>query len=221
MHPIRRALAGAGIAIACAGCVPQGPTLAPFVPSVVHSTTEPTEPRQVVIIGDSLTAMSEQRVKEVFAGVPDVAVSFQAFGATRWQHWYERFASVPEGATVLVLLGTNNLTLEDVTTAEWNTFTGLDILRDTGAGCVVWFRLNTTSASYRDEGIPTETAQYNAWFDDAVASGRWPQLAIEDWDGLSAGRSDFLLLPTDPVHYTELGIEAYADAMRDGLGRCA
>lgn len=214
----RTTIAAAALAIALtAGCVPQGPDLAPWL-GVDPDPVVAAEQTDVVVIGDSLTDSAKKAALADFAARPDLAVSYQAFGATRWQHWYGRFANVPPGAVVEVLLGTNNLTLEDIDTAKANIVAGLNILRDRAPRCIVWFRLNTTSASYRPD-VADETAQLNAWMDTATAAGYYP-LVEAPWDAVSAGHDDWLLLPEDPVHMNTDGQQAYADEMIDGADLC-
>lgn len=220
MTPIRRALVLAALVIATgAGCVPQGPTLAPWL----YEDPDPVvaaEETHVVVIGDSLTAAAETEAKPAWKPTGD-ALSYQAFGATRWQHWYERFENVPPGSIVETLLGTNNLTLEDIDTAKANVVAGLDILRARGVSCIVWLSLNETSASYRGDGIPAETAEMNAWMQRAAGAGHYP-LVIVPWNELSAGHPEYLLLDQgDPVHYTPEGIEAYVNAQLMGPEACS
>lgn len=220
MNRTYRALAVGLLAVlASAGCVPQGPTLAPWLYES-DPATDPVPQPHVVVIGDSLTDQAAADAKPAWKPTGD-ALSYQAFGATRWQHWYERFGSVPEGSIVEVLLGTNNLTLEDIDTAKANIVAGLDILRDRRPACIVWLSLNTTSASYRGDGIPAETAELNAWMQRAADAGHYP-LVIVPWDELSAGHPEYLRLDQgDPVHYTEAGIQAYVDAQLRGPGQCS
>ena len=226
MNPLRRALAVGLLAIvAGAGCVPQGPNLAPWLYPDPDPATAPDQQR-VVVIGDSLTAWAEADAKEAWKPT-GAAVSYQAFGGTRWDHWYDRFAQVPAGTTVLVLLGTNDLSNLTVGQAEWNVLAGLNALADRHPACVVTFLLNTTSASYRSGNIPTETAQYNAWLRDLVDSDRYPFLGLYDWDTASAGHTEYLLLPNDPIHHSDDddpatmdGNQAYIEAQLAAPSAC-
>jgi hypothetical protein len=217
--PIRRALAVGLLAVlAGAGCVPQGPNLAPWLYTDPDPTTAPDQPR-VVVIGDSLTAEPEPQAKEAWKGT-GAAVSYQAFGGTRWDHWYERFQNVPAGTTVLVALGTNDLSNLTVQQAEWNLLAGLNLLADRQPACVVLYLLNTTSASYRDATTRAETATYNAWLHELVDSGTYPFLGLYDWDAASAGHPEYLTLPKDPIHHTPLGHAAYIGAQVSGPSAC-
>lgn len=219
MTPIRRALAVGLLAVlASAGCVPQGPNLAPWLYTDPDPATAPDQQR-VVVIGDSLTAEAETDAKEAWKPT-GAAVSYQAFGATRWDHWYERLQNVPAGTTVLVLLGTNDLTNLTVQQAEWNTLAGLNLLVDQQPACVVLFLLNTTSASYRPAATQVETATYNAWLRQLLATGTYPFLGLYDWDAMSAGHPEYLLLPQDPVHHTRAGHDAYISAQVSGPTAC-
>lgn len=219
MTPIRRALAVAALAlVASVGCVPQGPNLAPWLYVDPDPATAPTQPRRI-IVGDSLTAEAEALAKDAWKPT-GAAVSYQAFGATRWDHWYERFQNVPTGATVLVALGTNDLSNLTVQQAEWNTLAGLNVLADRAPACVVVFSLNSTSASYRSPATQAETATYNGWLRELVAAGTYPFLGLYDWEAESAGHPEYLDLPTDPIHHTDLGHAAYIAAQVNGPSAC-
>ena len=210
------------LALASTGCVPQGPDLAAwwFEQPVASSATDQPTQQHVVVIGDSLTVGAEQPAKEAWKPT-GAAVSYNAFGGTQWQHWSARFANVPQGSTLLVLLGTNDLGNLDLQTAEWNTLAALNIVAAQQPACVVWFRLNTTTAALRKPAIMGRTLAYNAWFDQLVADGTYPWLTIEPWDVTSDGHTEWLQLPADPVHMTPDGYRAYAEAQAGAPARCA
>lgn len=218
---IRRALAVGLLAVlAGAGCVPQGPNLAPWLyvdpdPGVAETQAH------VIVVGDSLSAQAETAgAKEAWKPTGD-AVSYQAFGGTQWQHWSDRFAQVPAGAVVEVLLGTNdvgNLTLQQ---AEWNVLAGLNILDDRAPACVVTFLLNEESARHRPTAIAAKIVAFNSWLVELAASGTYPWLGLYDWRAQTDGHPEYLLIDAgDPVHHTDAGNEAYIDAQLRGPEAC-
>jgi hypothetical protein len=224
MIPTRvRILLGAVLlGVACTGCLPQAPEMAPFVPAAEQTTPAP---RNIVVIGDSLAAEGEPVARATWATVPNTALSYQAKGGTQFQHWMPRYPNIPQGSVVFALLGTNDITALNylpLAEAKAETLAALDAIGDTQPECVVWFRLNTWSAKLRSADFHAKTLAYNAWMaDEVLASGEYPWLRIYNWNEASWRRDDFLRLPADPIHHTDLGHQAYANAQVEALGLCS
>lgn len=217
MTRTRQLLVAVLVALACSACVPMGPGLAPFIPGPVGDSPVV---RQVVVIGDSLSAEPEQQAKETWKTVPDVTVSYQAFGGTQHQHWMDRFAEVPEGAILLDLLGTNDAVNLPLDQAIANMRAALDVVATRHPACVVWFRMNTTSARLRPAADREKVLAFIRAATAIVESGDYPWLVMQRWDLTSAGRTDWLKLPDDVVHHTPAGSAAYIAEQVEALNRC-
>lgn len=195
--------------IAVAGCIPQPGTLAPF-------TNPDPQARKVVVFGDSLGAMARDQAVAAFATHPELSVSYNAFGGTQAPHWAQAMTNISAGHCVIYELGTNDISNNDSHTAQWQTLAAFNELWD--ADRVVALTLNTTGAGLRGAPYAQRTREYNAFLDDLIASGHYPNLVVYDWDATSAGRTDWLV--ADHVHHTEAGNTAFAEALVDAAGLC-
>lgn len=210
MNRIRILAVALAAAALCAGCYPQPPTLKAF-------TNQGTGTTRVVLFGDSLAAMAEAPAETLFALDDSVSLSYNAVGGTRFQHWADAMANVTPDETVIMELGTNNVSNEAINTGELpaHLYAALDQLA--GAACLVVPNLNTTGGDLR--GFPYD--QRTRWVNDElaalVAAGTYPNLHVYDWAAESAGRPEILMgtaaSPADWVHYNTAGTQAYAEML--------
>lgn len=198
---MRRLVALLAVTVVLAGCWPQGPGLSAEACGPVG---EPT----TYLFGDSLGAWSKKAACERFA----VPVSYNAFGGTQLDHWAEAMANVPPGSTVIVELGTNDVTNDLIADMTADLDGVLDLLEP--AACVVVPTLNTTGGDLRGWPYDVRTRAFN----DAVVAATLdhPDLRVVDWAAMSAGHPEWLVGtaedPPDWVHH-DAGTIPYAEML--------
>lgn len=216
---------GVLLTLGAAGCYPQPATLHPFTPGASSD--------QVVLFGDSLAAMAQQPAEALLAADPNApTVSYNATGGTRLQHWFEAMANVPDGASVVVELGTNNVTLDLIADTTAYLHQALDLLAD--QPCVVIPTLNTDGGHRRGWPYDVRTDAFNAELARLLDAGTYPNLRVWDWNATAYGHPEWLqgtaVSPADWVHYNGVhspgpsdptGNDRYAQAIHDMTEVCA
>jgi len=187
-----RAAALALVALLCAGCFPQPPELAPF--------TGPES--DVVVFGDSLTAWARAETLPRFTR----SVSYNAVGGTQIDHWSAAMANVPPGSTVVVALGTNDVTNDLMAQIHLDVDAALETLRP--ASCVVWVTVNQFGALGRGWPYDVRTHDLDVYLRQLVIDGTYPNLVLSEWSIAANGHGEYLV--DDGVHHTDAGNLAYA-----------
>lgn len=195
------------IAATVAGCWPQPATL-----STANCGAE--RPADIYLFGDSLAAMARTAACGNYADA-DRSVSYNALGGTQLDHWADAMAQVPGDATVIVELGTNDVTNDLMADMIDDLHGVLDSL--SGAGCVVIPNLNTTGGALRGWPYSVRTVAFNTELARLVAEGVYPNLRVVDWAGESAGHPELLVgdtvTPADWAHYNAIGTPIYGDML--------
>jgi hypothetical protein len=194
------------------GCWTNTTPLAPYTP-------DDTTKQEVAYFGDSLSWDAGTLLVDDFpAARPDDRLSWNVFGGTQVTDWMARMHQVDPDAIVVAGLGTNDIGIQTLQQAQWNTLDGLNELRD--VSCVVWLTLDENSAAARGPAILAKVRGYNAMLRTIATPAYYPNLRLQDWAATSAGHDDWLNLPTDPVHHTAAGNTAYASTLVDAPNRC-
>jgi hypothetical protein len=174
----------------------------------------------VVLLGDSITAMSDAVFEERLGD--DWAVTTSGVPGAQAE---QRLPNVPELAElsptqVVVNLGTNDVMGHR---PPGETVAALDQL---GRGfpearCIHLVTINRHMASTTDPGLPARIDELNAGIRGLAATRRW---GIVPWDELvadyDAGPQPFGPITTDTVHPTLLGQRMLAEAYRRALQSC-
>ncbi|HEY8524360.1 MAG TPA: GDSL-type esterase/lipase family protein [Acidimicrobiales bacterium] len=192
-----------------------GPGLAPPAP-------DDEGDHLVVLFGDSFSERAGPAIRERFRADPDLRLSVNAFGGTELDtpSWVRGYPNVPPGSTVLILLGTNDVSTDSPAEVEADARAAIDAASDAGAARVVMATVNTTGRP-PDQGPEwTDRARaFNDWLRRADADPqRYPRLAVVDWDARSRDRPEWLAF--DGIHHSPAGQEAYA-AMAHAAARSA
>lgn len=196
------------------GCFTPG-VLNPFPPD-----TTPTDQR-VVLFGDSLSWDASSEVIALYQANPDVALSHNSFGATTVDNWMDEIGQVPAGSTVVMGLGTNDVALLKDNLDQWKMIEALNILQGNGVNCIVWLTLSTDTADRFGGQRRTDTYEYNAALRSIDSyNNSYPNFYLQDWDALSEGHDEYFNFPTDWLHHTQAGQDAYAAAQYDAIHRC-
>jgi lysophospholipase L1-like esterase len=178
----------------------------------------------VVLFGDSLSESAAAQAADLFADDPDVRLSANQYGGTQLDTpiWVEGYEHVGEGAVVLLLLGTNDISTDSIAGAEGDAVAAIDALTDAGADRVVVATVSTTGRPPDQSPAWTSRARaFNDWLRMADTNPyRYPTLQVVDWDDISRGRTEWLAF--DGIHHSPAGSTAYAEmahrAAREALG---
>lgn len=212
MRRIATIAAAVALAAITGGCLPQGPNLAPWSPPPTPDGS------RVVVFGDSLGAFAAQPAKALFAQTSTASVSYNAAGGTEVPDWADAMDNPDiNGACVVVELGTNDLSKHLIAVAIDQLHAGLDLLERSGAGPVVFLTLNETGGDLRGWPFDVRTRTYNLELRALAADGR---VRLYDWAAESAGHTEWLNLPSDPIHPSAAGVPVYAAAIVAAAGMC-
>lgn len=193
-------------------------------PSLAPVADDDDDGRLVVLFGDSFSEGAAPEVADLFAGDPDVRLSANQYGGTELDTpiWAERYRDVGDGAIVLLLLGTNDISTDTVAGAQADAVAAIDALTEAGADRVVVATVTTTGRPPDQGAAWTARAMaFNDWLRMADANPyRYPTLQVVDWDDVSRGHTEWLGF--DGIHHSPRGSTAYAEtahqAARDALG---
>lgn len=158
----------------------------------------PPEPPPVVVFGDSNVAMARTN--------SGLDATWHATPGYSIDDWWAEMLDVPDGATVVVGLGSNDL-LEHDAAVEVDVHNALVAL--SGADCVVWLTVN--EPSFDALGLGDDARAFNGnlrW----QADGR-PNVTVSGWATTETQ-------PTDPVHLTAKGYRDYAAALAAAAEAC-
>lgn len=210
LHIILKLTVLAAFAAACDTTSP----IATWQPPPTGSTSH-----RVVLFGDSLSVDAKNEAVTGWSADPTTTVSYNSFGGTRVDHWFDEMRSVPAGSDVVIALGTNDVGDGTVTLdqADWNGVEALEILEGRHVHCVTWLTVSTYSAGLRPAPALQRTRSYDTWLHDLDGRSIYPFLRLEEWDVTSQDHPDWLR--TDLVHHTQLGQDAYALALQ-AAGSC-
>lgn len=214
----RRALPAVAVAVfgfLLSACYPQPATLHPFA--------APTDKPQLALFGDSLGAMAQQPTEAILTQHGDLSVSYNAVGGTRLQHWFDAIANVPAGNSVMLELGTNNVTLDLIADTQTYLHHALDLTAN--APCVVIPTLNTDGGDRRGWPYDVRTRAFNDELVRLIDAGTYPNLRVFDWNATAYGHPEWLMgtaaNPVDWVHYNAEGIGHYAEMLAAAAEVCA
>lgn len=211
----------AGLAMAVATACEPGPPPGP-PPIGPPSYTASTYDQSVYYFGDSLGAMSRDVERAWYdqQAPPVRTYDNNIIAGTTLQQWWATMAQLPEDATVVVELGTNNITNEAINTGalESSLRGTFEILRDRVATRTVWFTLNEYSAAIRGFPYDQRARWVNQFMRGLVDSGEYADIGLEvyDWNAL-AQPAEMSILVDDKVHHNALGIEWFGRAMYEAV----
>lgn len=208
------------VTLGLAACYPQVPGLEPTTAS--RSEENP----YVILFGDSLSGEADLRFtprsRDQIAAA-GYNVSYNAYGGTGVEDWFQRMDTLAVSdqaadATVIMALGTNDtshppLGQETMAQVEANVINALNKL--SGVRCVVWLTLNATSGYQRGE--MWDTARFNSFLRNTVASGQYHNLVLQNWEGTSYNHPEWL---RDNIHHTATGNQQYVNTLIDAPNRC-
>lgn len=163
----------------------------------------PEAPRrpQVVLFGDSNAKMAENAARPLWG---DVELTYNAVAGAEIDDWAEEMAQVPDGATVIVALGTNDIADDEAPALD--VAPALELLK---GRCVVWVTVN--EAGFDELGLGDEARALN----DRVRSE--DGIEVQDWSAHAAAA----VLGPDHIHHTTAGNEAYARELVEAKELCA
>lgn len=195
------------IAAACSAALAVGPIDGVAdTPHAVAVRVQPPLPTRALVLGDSALA--------ALNWVPGAREAVQGFDATldlracRRLYYpscanpapptaYEALAAHGRGFTVLVIsVGYNDLASMTATSFEQVVARA----RQLGYTRIVWWTLRAVDNGY---------AGRNAVIRDELASGKYPDVVLADWDRYTANRSQWFV--SDGVHYQPIAAWAAAD----------
>jgi hypothetical protein len=175
-------------------------------PHAVAVRVDPPSPARALVLGDSALA--------ALNWVPAARQAVQGFDATldlqacRRLYYpscaspppptaYEALAAHGRGFSVLVIsVGYNDLAAMTATSFEQV----VGRARELGYEQIVWWTLRAVDNGY---------AARNAVIRDELASGKYPDVVLADWDRYTANRSSWFV--SDGVHYQPIAAWAAAD----------
>lgn len=203
MRRLAALVALAAAVIASAACEP-----------IADSPSGDTGEVLAVQFGDSLSRMSENPLVALYVNDPVWRVSLNHQGGTEFDTntWVNRYPSVPAGATVVLALGTNDLSNDSLSDAKADARAAIAAVSDAGAVRVVVPTVNETSAyEFGGQARLDKTQAWNAWLWQAENSLHvdYRALDVVDWAAVSAGRTDWLA--ADRLHHNVAGEQAYAE----------
>jgi hypothetical protein len=176
----------------------------PTVPA--ETDTQPSGPRSVVIVGDSISVGAND---DYLATMPldDVSVEAESGIRLRGQRKVLTFVIGADPDVLVVELGTNDLPVYEPAFLD-----EIDSVLDEASDlpCVRWVIPYAPRAA-------TAVKAVREHLEDAV--GRYPNLGLVDWEGMV--EDDPTLLSGDGLHPDERGHLALAQAVADSTTSCA
>jgi formylglycine-generating enzyme required for sulfatase activity len=203
---------------------PPAPSAPPGNPDFAGIPLDPSWPKQVFVIGDSVMLGAKPQLSK---GMPDWQVTFQGRPALMVPKAIEELP-YRVGPVAVVALGYNSLWYKDrkefdrwAAVFDKNAENMLNALKARGAKKIVWVMLRElNSENVPNNGTASMQSMKYAWYFPYVnerlraLKERHPEIALADW--ATAGRPAGLTY--DAIHLNPRGAELMVDVVRTAMG---